>query len=69
MKKHKKLLKRIESAVGNGVKTSVIANRSGISYYRMLSITKPDSYKGQTTFTCDEIKIINEVLDHIKKAI
>lgn len=68
-KHHTRTINRVISAVESGVKMKALADKTGISYFRMSSVVNPDSYKGRTTFTDDELKHINDALNDIKKAV
>ena len=64
-----KVIERIKSAVSAGVKIAVVAEKSGITYYRMASTVNTEAYRQATTFTDSEVKTINAVLDSIKESL
>lgn len=64
-----KVIERIKSAVSAGVKIAVIAEKSGITYFRMASVVNTKSYRQCTKFTGVEVVIINNELDKIQSAL
>jgi len=69
MRNNKIVIERIKSAVGAGVKIAVIAEKTGITYFRMASTVNSSAYRQCTKFTDSEVKIIHKALDSIKEAI
>lgn len=63
------VIERIKSAVNAGLKIAVIAEKTGITYFRMASTVNTDAYRQCTKFTDSEVKTINTALDSIKEAI
>lgn len=62
------VIKRLNSAVGAGIKASAIARSSGITLYRLASVINPESYRGSTKFNEEEAKKIESALDQIKNS-
>ena len=60
---------RIRKAVKGGIKMKTIADKSGVSYYRVSSVINPAKYKGESSFDKYETKRINEALDLIAKSL
>ena len=65
MDNSEKVIKRINLAVSAGVKIAVIAEQSGITYYRMASTVNTKAYRQSTTFDESEVNSINDALDSI----
>lgn len=59
---------RIKEAVNNGVTAKAISAKAEVSYYRLKSVIKPESYKGESNFDRFEEARINEALDSIKNS-
>ena len=60
---------RIKKAVNAGVKAKVIAEKSGVSYFRISSAVNPEKYRGESKFDEYETKRIEDALDSIAKAL
>lgn len=63
------VIKRINCAVNAGFKSSILAKRCGISRFRFASAINPDSYRGSTSFSKEEVDHINKTLDIIQDAL
>ena len=63
------LIERIKKAVSAGVKIKTLAERSGITFFRMASVVNAKSYRTCTTFTDEEVVRVNHAIDLIKKAL
>ena len=57
---------RIKEAARAGIKVTVIAEKSGVSYYRISSVVNPDKYRGESSFNDKETESINNALDEIR---
>jgi DNA-binding LacI/PurR family transcriptional regulator len=60
---------RIRKAVKGGIKMKTIADKAGVSYYRVSSVINPLKYKGESSFDKYETKRINEALETIAKSL
>ena len=60
------VIDRVKKAVEAGVKIKTIAEKSGITYFRIASVVNTKSYRQSTKFTDDEANVINTELDAIK---
>ncbi len=56
---------RIRIVVQSGIKMKTIADKAGVSYYRVSSVVNPDKYKGESKFDKYEAKRINDAIDDI----
>ncbi len=63
------VVKRINCAVNAGFKASVLAKHCGISRFRFASAINPDSYRGSTRFSEEEVEHINKTLDRIQDSL
>ena len=59
---------RIASSINAGLKSSALANRAKIGHFRLASVIRPESYRGSTKFTEEEVGRINKALDDIMNA-
>lgn len=64
-----RVIDRIKTAVNEGIKIAVIAEKTGVTYYRMASVVNTKAYRQSTTFTDSEADTINSVLDATKAAL
>ncbi len=60
---------RIKDAVTAGVKAKSIADKSGVSYFRISSVVNPEKYRGESKFNEEETKKIEDALSSIKEAL
>lgn len=60
---------RIKEAAKAGIKMIAIAEKSGVSYYRISSVVNPEKYRGESSFNEQEAQSINNALDEIKNAL
>lgn len=56
---------RIKIVTKAGIKAKTIADKAGVSYYRIASVINPESYKGESKFDIYETKRINVAIDSI----
>jgi hypothetical protein len=59
---------RLKSASNAGVRLRKVSELSGISYFRIVSIVTPDSYRGATVLTEEEQERVMAALDKIKSS-
>ncbi len=62
------LNERIKAASDAGVKLKKVSELSGVSYFRIVSIAAPDSYRGATALSEAEQEQVTQALDKIKNS-